>query len=310
MADSADEEPQDIVYDASADIARNAYNERIVVGVPGRVRSERIFVALSGAGRRSKESYKPDEDAPEPGRTVSILASREEKEGRFQTEQHVVVGIVLADTPLKYSDKNLGGGGKNKRLADERTRRGLLPPQSRILRAIVPVTEFIESGSHKYYVACHSTHGICDMRVITADAIFFFEEIWSQTNVNANIKNRRAALGQECRKMAAKVKSNVPRALTSINDATCTVSNDLAVCRTSHDINQLWMQYSLWEVSKQPAHLYTIIQTAKEVLPDLAKRPSNAGTAAFYCFSQALDEAEAKKMILEIKVFFLHECTR
>jgi hypothetical protein len=310
MAGSTDDEPKDVVQDASADIAQNAYNERIVVGVPGRVRSERIFVALSGAGKRSKESYKPDLDAPTPGQTVSIIASGEEKEGRSQTKQHVVVGIVLADTPLEYSDKSLGNGGKNKRLADERAKRGLLPPQSRILRATTPVTDFIESGSHKYYVACHSNHGICNMRVITSDAIFFFEEIWSQTDANANLKNRRTALGQVCRKMAAKVKSNVPRALTLINEPSCTMSNDLATSRTDHEINRLWMQFSLWEVSKHPADLHATIQTAKEILPELAKRPSNAGTVAFYCFSQALEEAEAKEMIEEMKVFNLHERTR
>jgi hypothetical protein len=123
-------------------------------------------------------------------------------------------------------------------------------------------------------------------------------------------QSQQAASDQECRKMAAKVESNVPRARVSIVEATGAVSNDLEISRTDHEINRLWMQLSLWKVTGNSAHLHAMARTLKGMAPDLAKRPSNAGTAAFYCFDQALGEAEAKEMITEMKVFILHERTR
>jgi hypothetical protein len=77
-----------------------------------------------------------------------MIALTEKKQGRPQSEQHVVDGLVLADEPFKYPDKS-SAGGMNKISAEQRAKRGLLPAQSNILRATVPLTEFIE-GSHKY----------------------------------------------------------------------------------------------------------------------------------------------------------------
>jgi hypothetical protein len=122
----------------------------------------------------------------------------------------VVIGFVLADEPFQYSDKS-SSGGKNKISAEQRAKRGFLPAQSNILRATVPVTEFTEA-SHKYYVLC----GMCSMRLITSDAIFFFEEIWSQATSYANLKDHQPALGQACRAAAPKTKPLTPGALTSI----------------------------------------------------------------------------------------------
>jgi hypothetical protein len=123
-------------------------------------------------------------------------------------------------------------------------------------------------------------------------------------------QSQQAASGQECRKMAARDESNVPRARVSIVEATGAVPNDLEISRTDHEINRLWMQVSFWEVTKNPVHVHAAAQTLKEMAPDLAKRPSNAGTDAFYCFDQALGETEAEEMIKEMKVFILHQRTR
>jgi hypothetical protein len=55
-----------------------------------------------------------------------MMATTEEQQGRPQSEQHVVVGLVLADELFKYSDKS-SAGGKNKILAEQQAKRGLLP---------------------------------------------------------------------------------------------------------------------------------------------------------------------------------------
>lgn len=46
-----------------------------------------------------------------------------------------------------------------------------------MLRALVPITEYIPTGAIKYYVACHQIMRLYDLRVITHDAVFFFDEI-------------------------------------------------------------------------------------------------------------------------------------
>jgi hypothetical protein len=109
------------------------------------------YIQLYQNDKRSKDSYKPDRDAPKSG-PISMIATKEKREGRSQSEEHVVVGLVLADNAFKYSDKS-STDGKNKVLTSQRVQRGILPPESNILRATVPVTEFIET-SHKYYVLC------------------------------------------------------------------------------------------------------------------------------------------------------------
>lgn len=292
----------DLVQDPSRDIAMNEYQEKLIVGVPGRKRCQIIYVSTSNTGKRSKVTYKIGDDAPPSGQTPSILPTKEELTQGHNTEAHLIVGVILAHDPFKYSDKTRSTGGKNKDLVDARIKRGVLPPTTDLLRVTVPVSEYIQS-QHKFYVVCHQTHGLCVMRLITSDAVFFFEEIYSTLAPNGNLRARQADLGQSCRTLAARNKTPDPRAVTIIKDSSSkVVCHDLEITRAQNAANMLWLQYSLWEVNKDPAQLDVIAETARKILPDLEKKPSNAGTAAFYEFEEELETEEAEKLAQEVKV--------
>lgn len=298
--DEPESSAEDLVQYPDHDIAINEYQERLRVGVAGRRRRQIIYVATSSTGKRSKDNYKPENDAPPDEQTVSILPTKQELEQGHNTEAHMVVGVILAHTPFLYSDRQQGTGGRNRTLANARSKRGVLPARKDLLRVTVPVTEYIPAA-HKYYVACGQTHGICAMRVITSDAVFFFEEIHSSVASGANHRNRQTSLGQACRTLAAKNKTPDPRVLTVVKDSKA-VCHDLEITCEQHAANMLLMQYSLWKVTKEPAQLDVLAETAKKILPDLEKKPSNAGTAAFYEFEEELTTEEAEKLVHEVKV--------
>ena len=117
-----------------------------------------------------------------------------------------MVGLILAEDPAKYSTK-ASGPSRNKKRDKERSERGVLPAEKNVLRAIVPITDLVSRGSIKYYVACRQLHGLCNMRVVPADDIFYFSEIWEGIPNNVNIKERRTLLGAECKKHAARDKN-------------------------------------------------------------------------------------------------------
>ena len=312
---AAEMEPEssaaELVQDPAQDIAMNEYQEKLTVGVPGRRRCQVIYISTSKNGKRSKDTYNVEHDAPPAGRTPSIIPLKEELTPGHNTEAHLVVGVILARHPFAYSDKSKtpNASRKNKGLSEARKKRGVLPATTELLRVTVPLTEYIQTTSHKYYVACHQMHGICGMRVISSNAVFFFDEVYSSlgTAVNGNLKNRTANLGLACRTLAATNKTSDPRAVTTIKKAgtSKTVCHDLEVTREQNAANTLWMQFALWQVSKEPAQLDVLTETVRRILPDLANMPSNEGTAAFFSFEEELQDFECAKMVNEVKVRWL-----
>lgn len=79
-----------IVTDGQADIAKSQLLERIIVGVAGRQRLQKIYVRKSSAGGKTTASYKPLDDAPSADKTVSILSTKEEIESRAETIEFLV----------------------------------------------------------------------------------------------------------------------------------------------------------------------------------------------------------------------------
>ena len=83
---------------------------------------------------------------------MSIIPTREEVESRAETIEFLVVGLVLAQDLAKYSTK-ASRPSRNKKRENKRTKRGVLLAKKNVLRAIVLITNFISTGSIKYYVA-------------------------------------------------------------------------------------------------------------------------------------------------------------
>lgn len=194
-------DPQQMIREPDKDIAVNEHLEKITVGVMGRVQSQKIYVSTPN-GKRSILKYDPSIDAPD--QEMSILPTREEIEGRPETSEYLIVGFVLAKDPYEFSTRGLRKS-RDRARDEARIARGVHPPQANILRAVVPVTEHINPANVKYYVTCRPEQGLCQMRVTTSDAIFFFSEIWAGISDGTPIKRRRTLLGAACRKAAAKV---------------------------------------------------------------------------------------------------------
>jgi hypothetical protein len=291
-----------IVTDAQSDVAKTEQLDKIVVGVPGRKILQQIFVRKSGSGTGGKTSktYNPEEDAPK--KPLSILPTKEEIESRAETLEFLVVGIVLATNPLQYSTKSSGIARNRQRDAD-RVARGILPAESNILRAVVPITDFLPSGSIKYYVACQPLHGLCNLRLISSDAIFYFQEIWDGIQDNIGVKERRRQLGTACKMQAARDKRPPQRALIPVSvESNSTLSNSISITPATNAANLLLMQYSMYAVSQQPSELAALQRTLENILPDLLSRPSNEGILGFYDFENALGEEDAIKAIEAVMV--------
>jgi len=292
----------DVVTDGQADIAKSQLLERIVVGVPGRQRFQKIYVRKSRAGGKTTTSYQPKEDAPVANNLVSILPTKEEIESRAETIEFLVVGLVLADNPFQYSTQG-SGRSRHKKRDEERAARGVLAAERNVLRAMVPTTDFISTSSIKYYVACNQLHGLCNMRVITGDAIFFFQEIWDGIPEGLDVKERRSQVGAACKKHAARDKKPPQRALIPVSAKPgSTPSNLITITPTVNAANLLLMQYSVFAVSKQPSAIHALKKTLENILPDLRRKPSDEGILGFYDFESNLAEEDAVKAVNAVKV--------
>ena len=291
-----------VVTDGQTDIAKSQLLEKIVVGVSGRQRFQKIYVRKSGAGGKTTTSYKPADDAPAANNIVSILPTKQEIESRAETIEFLVVGLVLAKNPLQYSTQG-SGRSRHKKRDEERAARGVLPAEKNILRAIVPITDLISTSSIKYYVACKQLFGICHMRVITGDAIFFFQEIWEGIPDGLDVKERRSQIGAACKKHAARDKKPPQRALIPVSGKPgLTPSNLITITPIVNAANLLLMQYSVFAVSRQPSAIHALKKTLENILPDLCKKPSDEGILGFYDFDRDLVEEDVVKAVNAIKV--------
>ncbi|KAF4301216.1 hypothetical protein GTA08_BOTSDO07290 [Botryosphaeria dothidea] len=175
---------------------------------------------------------------------------------------------------------------------------------------MVPTTEMVNAGSIKYYVACYSVMNLCDMRLISSDAIFFFSEIWSGISTELEVKLCRVAIGSACKIHAASVKGPSERVKTVIErPQDPTASNALAVTKDTNTANGLLIQYSIWRLSMNDGTLEALQRTVKRAMPDLANKPSNEGTVAFYDFESALEKNDAQKLIQEVKGTYPNVCS-
>lgn len=182
------------------DVAENYHRERMRIDTPRRMTYQRFFVRPSRKDNaKTTITYDALSDITPKWRT-SIPPAGKETQARNNTVPVVVVGLVIADEPLKYS--TTGTGQKAKSKGQDRRARGILPRPSKVLRAVTPVTEYIESKS-KFYVAVNPTDGLCDLRVIPSEAIFFFPEYFTSVSKSLALRVKRKALSAACRYAAA-----------------------------------------------------------------------------------------------------------
>lgn len=171
------------------------------------------------------------------------------------------------------------------------------------LRAVVPVTEFVQTSSIKYYVACHPVDNVCSTRLISSDCIFYLPEMWSDMPAKADIKTRRSKLGAACKLHAAKRKGGLENdnARTSLLDSrTPTMSKTLGITREKNAAGLPW------DITRKEDALQGLRDNLKDVMPGISKRPSNQATAAFYNFEAPMGQDDAVRLTDEVKVGVVH----
>lgn len=178
------------VQEPEKDFVRNEHSDGFNVGAVGRAFFQRIHV-MTPNDKLMTQKDDPEEDAPPGHRTTSILPTSEELKGGHETTLFLVVGLILAEEPDKYT----------KAVNEKRT----IPTPSNLLRVVTPLTEHVSNVNGKYYVACHSLHGLCQLRLIKINATFVYAEIWDTMSDTSPIKTRRTDLGRNVKRFAAKI---------------------------------------------------------------------------------------------------------
>lgn len=195
------------VVDSTQDVATDKDGNQMQITLTGRVTMQKIWVrtqSVTGHARTAIK-YNPATDAPALS-TMSISPTEEEVGGPPHTHQYLVVGLVDAEEPDRFS-KESASGAAPATMKRARQTRGVIPVPSKWLRVVVKVTDFIEN-SVKYYVACNPQNGICEIKVINSAGVFYFDEFFSHIPVNANKALRSRSLGAIMRVAAATDQSN------------------------------------------------------------------------------------------------------
>ena len=135
----------DLIMNGAADIAKNLSMDTMVVGVAGRQRVSKIYVRSgTSKGGKTRQSYDPVKDMPNS--LMPIIPTTKERQGRSGTLEFLVVRLVLAQEPRKYSTIGIAKAG-DKSHDEARRARGALPSEANVLRALVQTTGSIDTAA-------------------------------------------------------------------------------------------------------------------------------------------------------------------
>lgn len=217
-----DAEQSAIVKDPYNDIATNSQLDMMRVGFAGRIKYQRIYVSLNKNGKKPIDNYDEQQNMPTAS-THSITPTVEEEQGRANTAQFLVVGLVNA----RHEEPPSAGGSDSQGTA--RVARGsgkITERPNKVLRAVIEVSDAVESQT-KYFVAINSTDGLCELRRISQDAVFFFDEFWKDVATSGDRRTRRNALNKTCKAAAARKSDKITGTTKSSNSKIVVdISND------------------------------------------------------------------------------------
>ena len=170
----ASQETEDRVLDGSQDIATNKYGNKIIVGVTGRIKAQRIFVRPSSSGKVGCSIMYDGAKHSLPASLIGspLLSTNEETTMSANTDCMAVVGFILADHPNKFSARHKGVKSTNTKIPS------VISAESRMLRVVLQCTNFIEDNAARFYVACEPEDGLCRLRLTKLEHVFLFEEVW------------------------------------------------------------------------------------------------------------------------------------
>jgi len=255
-----------------------------------------------GGGSTTKK-YLPEENSP-PSHvsTMSILPTVQALTGEVgKTKEVLQVGFVVADEPEKFVQKDGKTATKATKASAAMARPG------RVLIAVVDRTDYVATTPHKFYVAVNPNYGLCDLRFVNLDQIFFFSEYWHDIAPNQNIRAITKSLGLNLRAAAARTKTIEPLqqiAIVDGKDHESTLSNVLSVTKQEKLSNLLDCAVSLFNDSNSPdwfEHIDEAYENAAAVLKQALPEGYQAA-ARFFDASATLDEGDAQTLVQRLQV--------
>ncbi|EPE35504.1 hypothetical protein GLAREA_11203 [Glarea lozoyensis ATCC 20868] len=280
------------------DIAKTHLGEQMSIDTKGRVMNQRIYAKTSTGKGYDAKTEAPDDEHP-----ISLLATQAEIDSRKDTVQYLVVGIIIAKEPGRYATSGQGPS-RNKGRDAERKSRGVLPREPNVLRALVPVTAHLDPTSTPLYrIAYGQENGICKVKPMVFENIFFFPEIWERVSAK-NAKEKKTEIGQICKSLAADSQNPPERNVISIKKRRSNTNQperEFTVSAQVNSANRLKLQHDVFMISKSAVALQALQETIRSILPDLRCKPNNAAILEFLQYEKALDAEETESLISAIQ---------
>ncbi|KAF4547793.1 Hypothetical protein D9617_36g063310 [Elsinoe fawcettii] len=303
------------IPNVSTDIATTLGGETYKIGYKNRVIGQILYLweidpaeiskkkkeaANKGGGPSKMDSFDPTNDGAARGGNHNAPL-RDELIEAARAMPHLEIGRARGiDVPPAPKGKK---GRPSNATTASIAAKPVLPRPDDMMRVCVPITPGIAEQA-KYVVACRPSGGRCQTRVIDAEKIAFFPELWDQVK-HIPKKERRAAIGRLCRTTAAidKTRNERPRTFTVKNLREWASSNSHGITPADNLASTIALQWWLYQKTENVAYIKIIKDTIASANPDLRYGPRtvSSGVDKYFSTKGRFDEAAATQVIQELK---------
>ncbi|KAF2172027.1 hypothetical protein M409DRAFT_18256 [Zasmidium cellare ATCC 36951] len=268
----------DVVQASDVDIAIRTDREQMKISAAGRRRFQKVHL-WSDNGKTTNVQFQP---AHEKDTRESAVPLPQELFGNEHTKEYLEVGIIIGDNPKQHLQTGTSRSSENDAA---RVQRGPLERAVTAMRVFTPVTDYIQTGI-KYYVGCLRSQGRLTPRVVSFDCVFVYPEFYKDLNMNAPKKTLQPEVQREIAHHAAINKTQADRIMVNItiSDLMKKVANDpLQVSKSELLVSMLVLEYSLFQLTKDPSYLKQMKDRIERAAPDLRFGPKtdDSGIRAF-----------------------------
>lgn len=268
-------------------------------------------------GKATAQPYKVESDGP----AVAICPIDPDPHEMIpkgdNTLACIEVGLMHGDNPKKFFSGKGGraGTGGQAETQPAPTQAELYtqaePRGPDMVRIFVPKTQFINDKAPKFYAGCHARDGRLELRLVSADTVYFYPEVWKVArnlmSSRSNLRERKPALTKACKELAA---INAEQAtfqgvtVTKTKTEKLLAIRPLVVTQSEHLASLLVLQLSMFEITQDTGYLDAMEATIMGANPDFRFRQStkSQGANAFMDFSEPLTNENASSLKQELKV--------
>lgn len=307
--------------DKDFEIARRIDYRTVRIEVPDREPLETIYLrkpAQKGKQQEDKATimaYKFERDGPSIKKCPITPAAMEFVPAGEDTLACIEVGLIHGDDPKKFKATVGGATGTGvKPIQTQAEMYGKAEPRGTdMMRVFLRRTAFINTTAPKFYAGClPGPDGRLEMRLISADFIYFYPEVWAAgDNFDPNTRmNQRAAkvmVIKACRELAALDAVQAPsEGITITKDRIDKIkaAKPLEVTEDEHLVALLGLQLNMFEICNDGGYLDVMINTAENSHPDFrfSRATKTQGANAFMSFNEPLSDEDASSLVQELQV--------